>query len=281
VTTSSYPVPITEHTVNANGIDIWYVEAGEGIPLLLLHGGTVSNGPLWVNHPYGWGTYLDLFAQHFRVILPDTRGHGRTRNPSGQMNFVLFAQDVLAFIEALGVERPLICGMSDGGTIATLVGMIAPQVPHALVDWAGYSNFHPDQDAWNFHDIRAWLGGSPDATQLDYDGLVSRGFNLQLRIDDFEPTQGTGYVRTYFEQMFPVWTNPKEFTFTDYRRIAAPMLMLCGDRDDTCRLPEAHALFLQLPQGEFGVVPGTPHHFSRVGCLMVLDYLLRHVPERG
>jgi hypothetical protein len=39
---SIYPVPVTEHTVHANGIDIWYVEAGEGIPLLLLDRGAMA-----------------------------------------------------------------------------------------------------------------------------------------------------------------------------------------------------------------------------------------------
>ena len=272
---TGYPVPVTEHTVHANGIDIWYVEAGEGIPLLLLHGGSGSNGPLWVNHVHGWGTYLELFAKHFRVILPDTRGSGRTRNPSGKMSFALFAQDYLAFIAALGLEHPFICGLSDGGTIATLIGMLAPQVPRALVDWAGYSNLHPHKDAWAYRVTREWLGGSPEATHLDFDGLASRGTNLQLRIDDFEPTQGAGYMRTYFAQMFPVWTSPKEDTFADYPRVSTPMLMLGGDRDHYYRVPEAFELFQPLPQGEFGIIPGTPHQLSRIGCLMALDELQR------
>jgi pimeloyl-ACP methyl ester carboxylesterase len=73
---SAYPVPVTVHTVHANGIDIWYVEAGQGVPLLLLHGGTISNGPIWVGNDWGWGAHLGTFVQHFRVIAPDTRGHG-------------------------------------------------------------------------------------------------------------------------------------------------------------------------------------------------------------
>jgi pimeloyl-ACP methyl ester carboxylesterase len=273
---TGYPVPVTEHTVRTNGIDIWYVEAGEGIPLLLFHGGTASNGPLWVNHVYGWGAYLDLFAEHFRVILPDTRGHGRTRNPGGKMSYPLFAQDYLAFIEALGLEHPLICGFSDGGTIATLIGIMAPTVPRALVDWAGFQMLNPDKNAWIYRELREWLGGSPDATQSDYDGLTSNGFDLRLRIDDFEPSQGTGYVRTYFEQIFAFWTSPMEYTFADYPRITPPMLMMFGDRDHGCRLAEAYELFQQLPQGEFGIIPGMPHQLSRVGCLVALDYLQRH-----
>ena len=102
----------------------------------MLHGGAASNGPLWVNHPAGWPRYLDLFAQHFRVILPDTRGHGRTRNPSGKISYPPYAQDYLAFIQALGLDHPFIGGLSDGGRIATLIGIIAPKVPRALVDWA-------------------------------------------------------------------------------------------------------------------------------------------------
>jgi pimeloyl-ACP methyl ester carboxylesterase len=252
------------------------VEAGEGIPLLLLHGGTCSNGPLWVNHPYGWGTHLDLFAEHFRVILPDTRGHGRTRNPANGLNYPLYAQDYLAFIEALGLQQPFICGMSDGGTIATVLGIMAPAMPRALVDWAGYQMLNPDKDAWIYRNLRAWMGGSPDATQLDFEGLTSSGYDMQLRIDDFEPTQGAGYMRTYYEHIFPFWTSPMEYTFADYPRITTPMLMLAGDQDPAVRLPEAYEVFQQVPQGEFGIVPGIRHQLSRIGCLMVLDYLQRH-----
>ncbi len=277
---TGYPIPVTEHTVRANGIDLHYVKAGEGIPLILLHSGAASNGPLWVNHPGGWPRYLDLFAQHFRVILPDTRGHGRTRNPSGKLSYPLYAQDYLAFIQALGLDHPFIAGFGDGGTIATLIGIMAPELPRALVDWAGYQMLNPDQDARVYHFMRETLGGSPDATQPDYDGLVSRGvsggFNLQLRIDDFEPTHGPGYMRTYLEQFFPFWTRPMEYTFADYPRITTPVLMMFGDRDPDVRLAEAYGVFQQLPNGEFGVIPGLQHELSPVGCAMMLDYLQRH-----
>jgi hypothetical protein len=113
-----------------------------------------------------------------------------------------------------------------------------------------------------------------DATGFRWSGQSST--DVQLRIDDFEPTQGAGYVRTYFEQMFPVWTRPKQYTVADYPRIAAPMLMLGGDRDPFFRLPEVYALFQRVPRGEFGVIPGKPHQLSPIGCQMVLDYLLRH-----
>src|SRR3954453_6891057 len=91
------------HFVRANGMEIFYRDIGQGEPLLLLHGGSVSSSDVWADHPWGWGRHLDRFAAHFRVIAPDTRGHGRTDNPGEEMHFRLLAEDVIALIDALGL----------------------------------------------------------------------------------------------------------------------------------------------------------------------------------
>src|SRR6476659_5569998 len=88
--------------VRANGTDIHYVDAGKGEPLLLLHGGMMSTSPLWAGHPGAYVSRMDMFTEHFRVIAPDTRGHGKTANPSGgAIPYTLLADDVLSLIEAL------------------------------------------------------------------------------------------------------------------------------------------------------------------------------------
>src|SRR5262245_50666930 len=104
------------NTIRANGIDIHYVERGSGPPLVLLHGGMVTTNPLWGGHPFASSSHLDAFAEHFRVIAPDTRGAGRTRHVGGAPTFDVLADDVLALIAALGLERPRVCGFSEGGT---------------------------------------------------------------------------------------------------------------------------------------------------------------------
>lgn len=107
--------------VRANGTDIYYVEAGQGEPLLLLHGGLVSNGAAWDGSPIAYVSHLATFAPHFRVIAPDTRGHGRTSNPErGAISYAQLVDDVVALIDALGLERPLLCGFSDGGCVGRL-----------------------------------------------------------------------------------------------------------------------------------------------------------------
>ena len=121
--------------VRANGADIYYVEAGQGDPLLLLHGGFVSTSPVWAGVPVAYVSHLATFAEHFRVIAPDTRGHGRTVNPGGgSIPYTQLADDIMALIAALGLEQPLICGFSDGATTATIVGIRNPDAVRAIVN---------------------------------------------------------------------------------------------------------------------------------------------------
>ena len=273
---SGYPIPVTERRVRANGMDFWYVEAGAGTPLILLHGGTVSNGPLWAGHKFGWGAYLARFARHFHVIAFDARGHGRTRNPSGVLSYPLYAEDLLAVIQALRLDRPLVAGFSDGGTTATILGMMAPELPRAIVDYAGYQTFNPDPNAPNYKRLRMQFGGSPDATRLDYPYFAGNMVDLQRHVDDYEPTQGAGYFHTYVEQIFDFWTKPMQYTYADYKRITTPMLILAGDRDRSCSLADGVELYRTLPCGEFGIIPGTCHEVTDLGCEMMINYLLRH-----
>jgi pimeloyl-ACP methyl ester carboxylesterase len=91
----------------------------------LIHAGTLSCD--------SWQPYLASFAEHYRVITPDSRGHGRSDNPSGEMSYQLLADDMAAFVQALELRKPLIAGYSDGGQIALEVGMRYPDLAQCLI----------------------------------------------------------------------------------------------------------------------------------------------------
>jgi pimeloyl-ACP methyl ester carboxylesterase len=154
--------------------------------------------------------------------------------------------------------------------------MIAPDVPRAIVNYAGYQSFNPDPNALNYRRLREWFGGAADATKLDYRHFSEGLGVLQRHIDDYEPSQGAGYFRTYAERIFEFWTKPMEFTFTDYSRITTPTLILVGDRDEGSSLADGVGLYESLPQGEIGIVPGAFHEVTSMGCEIILNYLLRH-----
>jgi pimeloyl-ACP methyl ester carboxylesterase len=273
--------------VRANGADIHYVEAGTGEPLLLLHGGLVSTNPLWAGAPVAYVSHMETFAQHFRVIAPDTRGHGKTVNAGGgSIPPAQPADDVAALIDALGLDRPLICGFSDGGHTATIVGMRYPGMVRAIVNDAGYDPFNPQ--APTFTMTRQMLGGSPTATRADpvaaerwFDSSDETRAMFALLKADHDGAQGPGYWKTLLAEVFDRWMQPSGYTFDDFATLAAPTLILVGDRDHFCSSEEAVVAYRKLPAGELAIVPGTGHVISPLKVRISIDFLLRHTEPRS
>ncbi|MHA2031567.1 MAG: alpha/beta fold hydrolase, partial [Candidatus Kariarchaeaceae archaeon] len=80
--------------IDVNGLNMFYIDYGEGSPLILLHGalGTAN---------VRWKKPIKLLSQHFRIIAPDSRGHGRTNNPTGKLSYKLMCEDIVALVHAL------------------------------------------------------------------------------------------------------------------------------------------------------------------------------------
>src|SRR5438067_12886474 len=105
----------------------WYEQRGEGEPLVLLHGGTMTAR-------WNWQKAIPVFAaQGFRVIAPDSPAHGKTDNPVGSLTYARMTDETVAFLEQLGVEQACFYGFSDGAQIALEIGFRRPQLAKALV----------------------------------------------------------------------------------------------------------------------------------------------------
>lgn len=266
--------------VRANGIDIHYLERGAGEPLVLLHGGLVSTGPVWDGAPIAYNDHLDHLAEHFRVVAPDTRGGGGTVHHEGTPSAALLADDVAALIEALGLDQPMICGFSEGALTATLVGIRHPGSVRAIVNDAGFDLLDPESHM--FGQARMLLGGRPDATQADPDAAAANFAQMGMgeMFDkvraDHDSARGEGYWRDYLELTFQRWTRSPGYTFADLRGVAVPTLVLTGDRDDFCTLDDAVTTFRMLPVAELAVIPGHAHLIGAPKVAASLDFLRRH-----
>ena len=252
MSTSHHDVRNEGRYVQANGTDIYYVEAGQGEPLLLIHGGVVSTNPVWAEHPWAYVSHMQTFAEHFRVIAPDTRGHGKTVNAGGSpILYPQLADDVVALIDALGLDRPMICGFSDGAMTATIVGIRNPEAVRAIVNHAGFDTFNPQAPGMAM--MRQNLGGSPDATQADpdviaqaYDSSEQMRAMFELVKADHDGAQGPGYWRTHFAEAFDRLTQPPGYTVEDLGKITAPTLILTGDRDEFSPVEEGVGCYRAL-----------------------------------
>jgi pimeloyl-ACP methyl ester carboxylesterase len=113
-------VPGVRHRfVDAAGLRMHVAEAGEGEPVVLLHG--------WPQHWYLWREVIPLLAPHAHVICPDLRGFGWSDVPSSGYDRETMARDVIALLDELGLERVRIVGHDWGGWIGFLLCLRHPE----------------------------------------------------------------------------------------------------------------------------------------------------------
>jgi pimeloyl-ACP methyl ester carboxylesterase len=240
----------------------------------------VSTNPIWTGVPIAYATYMDVLAEHFRVIAPDTRGCGRTAHRGGRITFDVLADDVAALIGELGIERPAVVGFSEGGTTATVLGLRHPGVASAIVNDAGFDLFDPQAPTLPM--MRQILGGSPDATEANPDlaagqfeasEMMRPAFELMKR--DQDEGQGAGHWREYLRLCWDRCTTLPGPTYADLSNISVPTLILTGDRDDFCTVEEAVAAFRELPDGELAILPGHGHYLPPTAIEATIEFLGR------
>jgi len=249
---------------------------------VLLHGGVVSTNPIWTGVPAAYASHMDTLAEHFRVIAPDTRGCGRTVHTGGPISFDLLADDVAGLIDALGLERPLIAGFSEGGITATILGIRHPDAVRAIVNDAGFDAFDPD--APTIATMRQLLGGSPDATEPDPDA-AARGFEaseqmramFELMKRDQDDGQGEGHWREYLRLSWDRCTQHPGYTNADLAKITVPTLILTGDRDDFCTVEAAVTAYRQLADGELAILPGHGHYIPPAAVQTTVEFFARRL----
>ena len=100
---------MTDQYADVNGIKICYEEAGEGEPLLLVHG--------FGSKKESWIAQFPVFSKYFKVIRFDNRGAGKSDRPKGDYTMDIFADDIKGLMDYLGIEKTNIAGWSLGGMI--------------------------------------------------------------------------------------------------------------------------------------------------------------------
>ncbi len=118
--------------VHVNDIDLWYEVQGIGPPVILLHG----NGE---DHRI-FDILIGKLSASRTVYALDSRCHGRSGH-SREISYAMMAEDVAAFIRALGLQKPALYGFSDGGIIGLLVASTHPDLLSSLI--VSGANTHP------------------------------------------------------------------------------------------------------------------------------------------
>jgi len=279
----------SQWSIRANGIDIHVVEAGAGEPLLMLENGMISTSPIWAERGDWLSSYvhhIDSLAEYFRVIVPDFRGSGRTVHPGGPISYDLLADDMVALIDALHLDQPLVCGYGDGGHVATIIGIRKPASVRAIVNHGGYDLLNPDPRTPGLVMTRQMLGGSPDATRADPDAVAGSEHSFlrlmaELMQADHDTAQGPGYWKKVLAWTFERVSQPCGYTVDDLRTITGPTLILVGDRDPFCSLDEGVAAYRALQDGELAVLPNTALGINPAAVQATIQFFQRRYAGRA
>lgn len=129
------PIPVTERDLRLDGFDVRLREAGEGPPILCLHGGPGMDSGYFFPDPEVWGPGLAALAAEHRVIAYDQRGCGASGVPDVDQPLALsrHVDDIESVRVALGLERPIVLGHSFGSVLALLFAIRHPEGLSGLV----------------------------------------------------------------------------------------------------------------------------------------------------
>ena len=252
--------------VEANGLNIYYEEYGSGEPLILIHGG-MGIGNNFEQH-------IPLFSKQFRVIMPDSRGHGKTDNPSGEFSYQLMADDMAAFISVLELYRPSICGWSDGGQIALELGMRYPDLMSCIVAGAAWYKFSQGYQSM----LKAIGFESPGIVNIE---RIKQSLPqlAEMWRSWHSPFHGPDHWETLATQISTMWWTPLDYTSSDFQKIKAPTLILVGDRDQMIPVEEAAEMYRLIHGAELAILPNSDHSLpnrrAELFSAVVLDFLKR------
>lgn len=220
--------------VSHSGASLWYGVIGKGAPVLLLHGGMTSSD--------SWGEQVPaLVKAGYRVILIDTRGHGRSTLGNQPLSYELFADDVIAVMNALHLPQADIVGWSDGGNTALVMAMKSPSRIHKL--FAFGANMNAD-------------AAKPDAFKAPILGpVVTR---LQATYARVSPTPaGFGALHTAVEAMQKTEPN---YGAAALAAIHGPSVAIVDAEHEEFIKPE-HTAYLArtIPGATLTILPGVSH----------------------
>ena len=115
---------VTHHTAQVNGTRLHYVTAGEGPPVMLLHG--------WPQTWYEWRHVIDLLADEYQVVAPDLRGFGYSAKPAAGYDADTMAADLAALADHLGLRDVTVLGHDWGAVFGYVYAAKTPSQVRAL-----------------------------------------------------------------------------------------------------------------------------------------------------
>jgi pimeloyl-ACP methyl ester carboxylesterase len=262
--------------VRVNGIGLNYVEAGTGDPLLLIMG--------FGGDHLAWAFQVPVFSENYRVISFDNRGAGQSDVPDVPYSTRMMADDTVGLLDALGIQRAHVLGVSMGGMIAQEVALNHPGRVRSLQLHCTYAR----PDRYMLALMEAWRAVRAKTTLEEWMRTVALWLfsprTFQERPELVETILQTGLA------------NPHPFTLTGFlrqgdavrghdaldrlRALTCPTLVSVAEDDILVPPRFARELAAAIPNATFRQIDAAAHCYfwerPDLFNTMSLDFIAKH-----
>jgi pimeloyl-ACP methyl ester carboxylesterase len=252
--TPSLPKAAHSGYAPVNGIKIWYAEFGKGEPVILLHGGLANS-----NY---WGLQVPALEKRYRVIVMDSRGHGRSTRNEQPYGYDLMASDVIALMDYLKIKRAAIVGWSDGAILGLDIAIHHPDRLTKLFAFAANSDPAGVADISKSPVFNAYIARA----EKEYEKFSAT------------PTQ----YKAFLDQISKMWETQPNFTKADLAGIKTPTWIVDADHDEAIKRENTEFMAAQIP-GAGLLLQAEVSHFSFLQDPQQFNndvlHFLAHVPS--
>jgi pimeloyl-ACP methyl ester carboxylesterase len=232
--------PTESAYADVNGVHMYYETYGGGTPLVLLHGGMLS---IRLN----FAGLIPTLAQRHRVIAVEMQGHGRTADIDRAITPAALASDVVALLDHLGVDKAHVLGHSMGGAVAMELAVSHPDRVRSVVPIS--VSVRPDGLHADLTDQSRWATSERLPTPADFAEFREEYLRLSPHSEQFDAFLATLSASNADLQG---WSDEQ------LAGIAAPMLLVLGDRDFTT-IDHGAVMQQLIPGAQLAVLPDTTH----------------------
>jgi pimeloyl-ACP methyl ester carboxylesterase len=230
------PPPMPSATKNGyapvNGIQMYYAVYGEGDPILLIHGG-LAYADLWANQ-------VAELAKTHKVVVADSRGHGRSTRTSEPFGYDLMASDYIALLDYLGIQKTALVGWSDGGIIGLDIAMSHPERLTKL--FAQAANVTTDG-------VKSDVLENPTFSRF-----VSESGEAYKRLSK-TPSE----YEAFLTQISHMWETQPSWTAAQLAQIHVPTAIVLGDHDEAIKRDHTDYMASAIPGAKLIILKDASH----------------------
>ncbi|MEO9483629.1 MAG: alpha/beta hydrolase [Ekhidna sp.] len=215
-------------SVSVNGKKIYYEQYGEGPPLLMLHGYSLSSK--------SWRPYVEDFEKYYTLYLVDLTGHGQSEPFKDDLSIPSVGKDVNALIQHLGLEKVKAIGFSFGGDVLFQVAMLNPRLIESMITIGAVGT-------WTVEDFPQYQEGFTFENKANFPWLeTSHASDEQIKgiMDQFK-----NYIVSISDE--------------ELKQVQAEVMIVMGDDDEGMDFDEVARVKKNLPNSDVWILPDVSH----------------------